>query len=508
MTIRRAAGAWFQHLTAGWQVRAALGIGLSGANAIGIAVVYLLAILVVPMPTEDRDHLLSARSLVLAGLYVVVFGTIGTWQAWRTLHPVVLMLQPGAQPTERGQRDVLAAPRRLFLFQGLCWAVASLLVLGQYLFWSWDLALSIFLIVALAGWTTACLTYLLSERALRPVARRVLRQGFPSRRFVRSVANRSMFAWGLGTGAPVLGIVLAGALSIADPDTVSSTQLAITTIALGGISLVVGGLSSYVAAQASSQPIRNLRTSLAKVERGELDAEVPVYDGTEIGMLQTGFNEMVKGLREREELRDLFGRHVGADVARAALEGGVRLGGETRDVAVLFVDIVGSTTIAEQHRPDEVVTLLNRFFEVVIDVVHEYGGWVNKFQGDAALAVWGAPVDLEDMHTSALRAARVMGARLADEVPELAAGIGVSCGTAVAGNVGTAERYEYTVIGDAVNEAARLTEHAKELPALVCARQGLVEAAQPEEAARWQETDPVTVRGRSEPTRVATPAGD
>src|SRR3712207_4884738 len=104
-------------------------------------------------------------------------------------------------------------------------------------------------------------------------------------------------------------------------------------------------------------------------------------------MLQAGFNEMMRGLRERGELRDLFGRHVGADVARRAIEKGVNLGGESRDIAVLFVDIIGSTSLAEERPPEEVVATLNRFFEVVIDVVHEYDGWINKFEGDAALAV-------------------------------------------------------------------------------------------------------------------------
>jgi adenylate cyclase len=269
---------------------------------------------------------------------------------------------------------------------------------------------------------------------------------------------------------------------------------------------VVGGFSSYVAAQASSDPIRNLREAYSEVEKGDFDVEVPIYDGTEIGMLQAGFNQMLHGLKEREELRDLFGRHVGADVARSALEKGVRLGGESRDVAVLFVDIIGSTSLAEDRPPEEVVALLNQFFEVVIDVVHEHEGWINKFEGDAALAVWGAPVVVDQMQTSALRAARVMGRRLEDEVPEIKAGIGVSCGSAVAGNVGTAERYEYTVIGDPVNEAARLTGLAKEVPARVVASCALVESACAEEAARWRELEPVTVRGKSRPTRIATPA--
>jgi len=268
---------------------------------------------------------------------------------------------------------------------------------------------------------------------------------------------------------------------------------------------VIGGLTACLAAKAASDPVRALRRAVAAVGEGHLDVEVPIYDGTEIGILQAGFNEMVAGLRERERIRDLFGRHVGDDVAMRALSTGVELGGEVRDVAVLFVDVVGSTSLAEKLPPDEVVAVLNRFFDVVIDVVHEYDGWVNKFEGDAALAIWGAPVAVEDRDTRILTAARVMGERLALAVPEVGAGIGVSSGQAVAGNVGAAERYEYTVIGDPVNEAARLTDVAKSVPGGVVANARLVEAAGAEEAARWHGLEPVVVRGRTEPTAIAAP---
>ena len=496
---------WFVRRSAEWQVRLALGVGLGGSNAIGVGAVYVLTTLVVPMPPVAGRDSVRLENLFLAGVYVLVAGTLGVVHAWRRLHPVVVMIRPGGEPTEDDQRKVLAAPRRIFLFQALLWAVGSVVFFGFNARHSWVFAVSVLLIVGLAGWTTSSLTYLLAERSLRPVARQVLRQGFPERRYVRSVAGRSMFAWALGTGFTVLGIVLVGIVALVDEQNADPRQLALTSIVLGGITIIVGGFSSYVAAQASSDPIRNLREAYGRVEGGDFDVEVPIYDGTEIGMLQAGFNRMLHGLKEREELRDLFGRHVGADVARSALEKGVELGGESRDVAVLFVDIIGSTTLAEDRPPEEVVALLNRFFDVVIDVVHEHDGWINKFEGDAALAVWGAPVDMQDKQTLALRAARVMGRRLEDEVPEIRAGIGVSTGTAVAGNVGTAERYEYTVIGDPVNEAARLTGLAKKVPARVVASQALLEHATEDEQGHWEELDPVTVRGKNRPTRIATP---
>ena len=135
----------------------------------------------------------------------------------------------------------------------------------------------------------------------------------------------------------------------------------------------------------------------------------------------------------------------------------------------MFVDVIGSTTLAATRPPTEVVEVLNRFFAVVVDVVHRHGGFVNKFEGDAALAVFGAPVPLDDPAGAALAAARELAVRLDAEVEEIAAGIGASFGAAVAGNIGAEQRYEYTVIGDPVNEAARLTELAKDVPGRVVA---------------------------------------
>ena len=210
-------------------------------------------------------------------------------------------------------------------------------------------------------------------------------------------------------------------------------------------------------------------------------------------------------MREREHLRDIFGRHVGREVAANAALRDVELGGETRVVSVLFVDLVGSTTLATERGPAEVVELLNRFFGVVVEEVDRGHGLVNKFIGDAALAVFGAPNDLPDHADRALVAARTLARRLAEEVPDLSAGIGVSTGEAVAGNVGDESRFEYTVIGDAVNAAARLTELAKDVEGRVLASWDSVEAAGEDEARHWQRHDSVTLRGRSSETVLARP---
>ncbi|HMS76959.1 adenylate/guanylate cyclase domain-containing protein, partial [Gordonia sp. (in: high G+C Gram-positive bacteria)] len=220
---------------------------------------------------------------------------------------------------------------------------------------------------------------------------------------------------------------------------------------------------------------------------------------------QAGFNDMVADLRERQDLRNLFGRYVGEDVARRAIETGTELGGEERYVGVLFVDIVGSTRLAVDHPPREVVELLNEFFRVVVSVVGKHGGFVNKFQGDAALAIFGAPLDLDDFSGCALAAARELREELYHSLGDTDIGIGVSAGKAIAGHIGSEQRLEYTVIGDPVNEAARLTELAKDEPTRVLGSARAVFLASAEESTHWEIGEGVELRGRGIETLLARP---
>ena len=267
------------------------------------------------------------------------------------------------------------------------------------------------LTIVAGGLVTCAFVYLLAERQLRPIAARALAAGIGDRRLAPGVKTRAFGSWALGTAVPILGL-MAIALSALIQEDFTREQLAIVILSIGGVGLVAGLYVSMLSARAVADPVNSLRKAIAEVEDGDLDVSVPVYDGSEIGQLQAGFNSMVAGLRERERIQDLFGRHVGEEVARTALEGDVELGGEVRDVAVLFTDIVGSTELAAERPPEEVVELLNRFFTVVVEVVAEHDGWVNKFEGDAALAVFGAPIALDDAASRALAAARELAERL------------------------------------------------------------------------------------------------
>jgi class 3 adenylate cyclase len=244
---------------------------------------------------------------------------------------------------------------------------------------------------------------------------------------------------------------------------------------------------------------------MRRIGNGHLDTHVEIYDTSEIGTLQTGFNEMAIGLAERERLHDLFGRHVGRDVARHALEQGVALTGRVCISAVLFIDLAGSTAFAALNPPHRVAGLLNTFFALVVETVNRHHGFVNKFEGDAALVIFGAPLPHDDPAGAALACARDLSAELAARTDMLNFGVGVAHGRVFAGNIGAEDRYEYTVIGDPVNEAARLSDLAKTRPHRVLASAVTVSSAAADESAHWSSGEGIWLRGRTSITVIAEP---
>ena len=485
-------------------------------NVIGAGVVLVLAAWVLPRDLVETPGLLL-RNLVVFGAYVLSAVLVGA--GWGHLSMRVRPVPADADDRalrrreKRLRRVVLSGPLRLAAVQTTLWAVAAVVFILLNVFDSWRIALQVGATVLLGGLATVSLTYRLVEVVLRPAARRVLADRPPEGRVLPGVLMRTLGGWLFGTATPLLGVLLAAVAALA-LGTYDVERLAIAVLVLGGVALVLGGAVITLTATSTAAPVLAVRRALKHVERGDYDVDVPVFDTTELGLLQAGFNTMVGGLRDRERVRDLFGRHVGEDVARHALENDLdrdlELGGEVREVAVLFVDLVGSTTLAATRPPTEVVSTLNRFFSVVVDVVEDHGGWINKFEGDAALAVFGAPTGLDDAAGHALAAGRDLTRRLRDEVftgdrAELAAGIGISAGEAVAGNIGDHRRYEYTVIGDPVNEAARLCDTAKDTPHGVAASGAALQRASDDEAGHWTSSGSRQLRGRTEETEILVP---
>jgi adenylate cyclase len=474
------------------------------ANVIGAVAVFVLSVWVIPTDSiDDGDSASTIDNLILTGAYLLFAIPFGTWLVLRGVRSGRAWLRESAErePTEAEQLNLLRAPLKVFASVGILWLLAAFVFAGFNAVYDLETAQRVGVTVLLGGLTTCAAAYLMCERLLRPAAVRALDARPLEKPALPGVTVRTLLAWALGSGVPMLGVCLIALSTLTEQD-FSRTELAIAALSITGVGLIVGFFAIVIAARATAAPIVAVRRAISDVEDGDLDAEVRVYDGTEVGLLQSGFNRMVAGLRERERIRELFGRHVGEDVAQEAIKREVDLGGETREVAVLFVDLIGSTTIAAERPATEVVELLNRFFGVVVDVVDECGGWVNKFEGDAALAIFGAPNPVEDAAGAALAAGRTLAERLDGAIDGAAAGIGVSWGKVVAGNIGSSERFEYTVIGDAVNEAARLCELAKDKPGRLLASAAAVEQAG-EEASHWELAEEVELRGRKQPTRLA-----
>lgn len=484
------------------RIRIMLSLMMIGLNAIGVVVVAVLVALVVPGPGVLTSRFWFVNFLIFPIFLACAFiiGPIwGTVLSWRSLSWVTR----GESPTRRQQIQVLTLPWNMTVMLAVLWIAGTAVYTTAAGIIDPATIPKVIITAGLTGVVICGFGYVFSEFAFRPIAARALETGDPRRVRFAGATGRVVLSWMQGTGAPVAGLLITGIHNLVEPQG-SYAELCIEIIVLSSIALVVGFLLTLLGLKANIDPVRGVTQAMTRIEKGDLDASVVVYDGTEIGQLQSGFNRMATGLREREQIRDLFGRHVGKEVAEAALHSNTDLGGEERDVAVLFIDLVGSTQLAASRPPHEVVALLNRFFAVVVAEVERNRGIINKFEGDAALAIFGAPVALGDAATAALTAARTIAARLAVEVTDCSAATGVAYGTVVAGNIGAANRFEYTVIGDPVNEAARLCELAKSQPNHLLASDRAVAAASQVEAARWTLGEAVTLRGRTAATRPAT----
>jgi adenylate cyclase len=473
------------------------------SNLIGIGVAVLVVTLTFPVPSVFDSDVLWITAIV-SPAYIVSALIVGViWATNRVINNVRWAIEE-REPSRADQRNTFFAPWRLTRVLLVLWGVGTVLLTVLYGLEDTDFIPKVLLGISFPGIVVSASCYLFTEFALRPVAAQALAVGPPPRRFAPGIMGRTLTVWALGSGVPVLGILLAAIITLS-MQIVSPTQFIVAVMILALFALIFGFILMWILAWLTATPVRVVSAALNRVERGELDTDLVVFDGTEMGQLQRGFNAMVGGLRERERVRDLFGRHVGREVAALAEKERPALGGEERHAAVVFIDIIGSTQLVTSRPAVEVVELLNRFFEVVVEEVDNHHGLVNKFEGDAVLAVFGAPVSLDNAEAEALCAARAMARRLRAEVPECQAGIGVAAGQVVAGNVGAKERFEYTVIGEPVNEAARLCELSKKFDGHLVASWDAVNSATEDEARRWTSGETVTLRGHAEPTRLATP---
>ncbi|MED5810859.1 adenylate/guanylate cyclase domain-containing protein [Mycolicibacterium sp. 050232] len=483
----------------GRAARAALVLGALVPSMIGASVIGIMASRGLPTGAALADPGVLRVNVVASLVYTAVAIPLASgWGLRSTTVPTT-----ATQAVEHAV--LMAIPARLTCIGAVVWTAAAVLLIVVNVGRPW-LATTLGISTLLGGVVTATLTYWWCTRVLRPFVAAVLTEHPPTTARRPGLRMRAVAAWVVGTGVPLLMVLLVAASALVID--YSGNRLAVVVLAFGGAAVVSGLAVTVFTGATTADPVDEVRRGLQRIGSGDYDVTVPVFDASELGLLQAGFNTMAQGLRERERLRDLFGRQVGRDVARLAeqADSPPAMEGVLCYAGAVFVDLVGSTRMALELEPEDLVSLLNEFFGIVVDVVERHGGWINKFEGDAALAVFGVPVPRSDPAADALAAARELAQTLAALRPRLEAGIGVSAGVAVAGYVGDPRRYEYTVIGDPVNEAARLSEYAKDHSGLAASVSALNRAA-PEEVAHWQVVATRVLRGRDHPTGIARQRG-
>ncbi len=271
----------------------------------------------------------------------------------------------------------------------------------------------------------------------------------------------------------VYGAMLAAAFS-------RGLETPVLVLAIGfGLTLGVGvPITLGAAFSPSLRPIRDLADGTERVAAGDYSQRLPVVQDDDLGALAASFNRMQAGLAERRRLHAAFGTYVDPALAARLLEQGDDVfTGERRGVTVMFIDIHDFTPFAEANTAEDTVARLNALFEIVVPAVVEAGGHINKFLGDGALAVFGAPNDLPDHADAALRTAVVIDGLVTERFgQELRIGIGINTGVVIAGTIGGGGKLEFTLIGDTVNVAARVEQLTKTTGDTILLTQQCVEA--------------------------------
>ena len=241
------------------------------------------------------------------------------------------------------------------------------------------------------------------------------------------------------------------------------------TILIALLIIACAILFTYFFSRTISDPIQDLVEATQKIQAGDYRVYLENASQDEVGQLTMAFNDMAVGLKEREQLKGAFGKYVDEEIANMVMRGDLSLGGELKTATVFFSDIRSFTSISEKLTPQEVVEFLNEYMTLMVAVVHKHDGVVDKFIGDAIMAIWGAPVTRPNDAQNAVYAALKMREVLAQfnqdrgtsEKPSVHIGMSLNTGELLAGQIGSHDRLEYTVIGDTVNLAARMERFNK-----------------------------------------------
>ena len=275
-----------------------------------------------------------------------------------------------------------------------------------------------------------------------------------------------------------------------------------------GIVLSISVIFTFFFSRTLSIPITKLAYATKQVESGNYVVDLVPTTRDEVGSLTNSFKSMANGLEERERIKSAFGKFVNEELAEQALKGELKLGGERKNCAIFFSDIRSFTAISEKLQPEEVVEFLNEYMTAMVDCVNKTQGVVDKYIGDAIMATWGSIKPLPNAAENAVNGALMMRKALinfnvgrgGDKKPIIKIGCGLNYGPVIAGQIGSEERLEYTVIGDAVNLASRVEALNKPMGTDVLITSDLL--SEVEGVFHVQKMQSIKVKGKEEPQTI------
>lgn len=300
-----------------------------------------------------------------------------------------------------------------------------------------------------------------------------------------------------------------------------SNRLVITTLLIFGAAAFALAMMAVLMGRRIKGPIQAIDLTARRIAGGDFDHELRLERKDEFGLMGHHFNTIAKSLKERDFLRDTFGRYVSPDIAKKVLQdrSAAALGGEEREVTVVFSDIEGYSTMTELIPPQEVLGMLNTYLGAMNEIIDEHSGCIIEFLGDAILAVFNAPNDVDRHADIGVRCALAMRDKLealnreweSQPIAEiwrkagkekLKARVGIHTGRVVAGNLGSKTRMKYGLIGDVVNVAARIEALNKKLVTTLLVSDDTWHALGDDIKARATDRGEHEVKGRSHTVRV------
>ena len=287
-------------------------------------------------------------------------------------------------------------------------------------------------------------------------------------------------------------------------------SLRILLIVISLLALLVSVFGGAFIASSVTRPVGKLVEFARRIQGGDYTQEVELRQQDELGQLGQAFNDMSKGLFERDKVQNLLGKVISPEIAQELIKSDVQLGGEEKEITVLFTDLRDFTGLSESRTPVEVLDFLNEYLTRMTAVIDNHGGVVDKYIGDAIMALFGAPLPMADHADRAVACALALteelkACNLAFQErgwPQLAMGVGVHTGKVVIGNMGSKNRLNYTAIGDGVNLASRLESVTKDYQVPVIVSEATMNSAP---AFQYRELGTIQVRGKQQAVRIYMP---